>query len=144
MIFALCRAHHVRIATSWKHPSILKWDGQDLCLPKINRKILAPPSPHSPDNCCPGCCGHDRDRNTGPNAEPALKYWIGANEGDLAAGILGRQTNPIHELVKWVPRCPALRRQPFSNQQPSSASAAHPFRPFWMQLTSPLARSISN
>src|SRR5262249_34039746 len=70
------------------------------CLPEVDRKILAAPGSQSPDNCCAGCCGHNRDRDTGPNAEPAVEDWIGANERDLAARILRRQTNLVHELVK--------------------------------------------
>ena len=54
----------------------------------------------SPDNCCAGCCHHYRDRNTGPNAEPAVEDWIRTCESDLAACIRWRQTDAVHQLLK--------------------------------------------
>jgi hypothetical protein len=55
----------------------------------------------SPDNCCAGCCSHYGDRNTGSNAKPAIEDWIRTNEGDLAACLRRRQTDAVHELIKF-------------------------------------------
>src|SRR6516225_2783650 len=54
----------------------------------------------SPDNCCAGCCGHYRDRNTGSNAESAVENWIRTCKSDLAACIGWRQTDAVHQLLK--------------------------------------------
>src|SRR5215831_12787105 len=100
------------------------------CLLRLLQQNLGhpPTCPMSPDNCCTGCCGHYRDRNTGSNAEPAVEDWIRTSERDLAACIRWRQTDAVHELPKRGINVEFVRAVFAHHDAPPTGSAEMPAR----------------